>query len=170
MARTRPSAPTRWAFENGFVVPIVLDWGCGKGRDSEWLQSLGIDVVSYDPFYRPHPSPDELDFAEINAVILNYVLNVIENISERQEVLERIHVLSKPNTIVVISARSSQEIERQASKGKWRELHDGYVTSRSTFQKGFTMDELISFCSVIGRVVETTSFHGGVTCVISTTK
>lgn len=170
IARARPSAPTRWAMEQGFIVPVVVDWGCGKGRDTKWLRDLGIDVIPYDPFYHPNPSPDEIDFSRVNSILLNYVLNVIESIEERWSVLKKIHLFAKAETVVIVSARSAREIEQKAKQGGWRKLNDGYITGRNTFQKGFALEELVSSCSVLGSISETTKFHGGVACVVSITK
>ena len=170
MSTSRPSAPTQWAFHKGLISPVVVDWGCGKGRDSKWLDSFNIDVISYDPFYKPEPNPRNIDFRKVNTVLLIYVLNIIETMEDRRKVLEEIYNLAKPGTIVIISTRSRREIERNARRSCWKKLNDGYLTGKNTFQKGFTLEELSSFCSPYGRLIESNKLQGGIVCVISITK
>lgn len=170
MSASKPSAPTQWAFHRGLIIPVVFDWGCGKGRDSKWLNSLNIGVISYDPFYKPEPYPRNIDFQKVNTVLLNYILNIIEIIEERRKILEEIYNLAKSGTIVIISTRSQREIERNAKRSYWKKLNDGYLTRKNTFQKGFSLEELSSFCSPYGRLIESTKLQGGVVCVISITK
>lgn len=166
----KPSFPTRWAFQKGYIQPVVFDWGCGRGRDTIWLESQGIETIGYDPFYKPEPSPHSVDFGRVKTVLLNYVLNVIEDCEERIELLKLIQKLVSDSTIVLVSARSEKEIRAKAVSSQWRRYADGYITSRSTFQKGFSLRELVSLCSSIGEVIESLEFSGGVACVVSVTK
>lgn len=148
------SVPTREAFSQNFLTETVFDWGCGKGRDTNFLSANGLKVISYDKFLKPSPKPNEIDFSEIKSIICNYVLNVIENPIERIELVEEIVHRANHNTIVLFSARSKSEIDNFAKKSKWRKYNDGYFTSTNTFQKGFTAEELKLMVNDYGTIVK----------------
>jgi DNA phosphorothioation-associated putative methyltransferase len=60
----------------------VFDYGCGKGDDVRELEAHGLDVSFWDPVYH---SDGVKQRAEI--VNLGYVINVIEDRKERDQVL-----------------------------------------------------------------------------------
>jgi len=166
----RASFPTRWAEEKKIIKSTVVDWGCGRGRDTNWLISLNYDVLSYDPFFKPSPSPQEIDFSSVNTVLLNYVLNVIESDNERRTLLNDIYSYVYNGTILIVSARSEEEISSFASKSNWKRFNDGFLTSKKTFQKGYTLDELCESLIFMGKIVDKIEFEGGVVCVIQIAK
>lgn len=168
--RSKPSLPTCWALKKGHVKPTVLDWGCGKGKDVKWLKSKGIKTIGYDPYYKPEPKPAFLNFNQIQTILLNYVLNVIENPLEREALLKTIKNLAGPSTLVIIAVRSNLEIIRQAKIKGWHKYADGYITTRNTFQKGFTLAELRGIGSILGRLVDSLEFSGGIVGVFSVGK
>ncbi len=170
MHTQRASFPTRWAEEKNIIKSIVMDWGCGRGRDSNWLISLNYDVFSYDPYFKPNPSPAEIDFSSVKTVLLNYVLNVIESENERIKLLKDIYNHTKDGTVLIVSTRSEEEIFYNASKTNWKSFNDGFLTSKNTFQKGYTLEELCNYLSFLGKIVDKIEFEGGVTCVIQITK
>ena len=170
MHTTRASYPTRWAEEKNLIKSNVMDWGCGKGRDSNWLESLNYNVISYDPFFKPNPSPAEIDFSSVKTVLLNYVLNVIETDSERKFLLNEIYRYVSPETTLIVSARSINEIGYNAKKSNWKTYNDGFITSKNTFQKGFSLNELIIELKPFGNVIEKIEFEGGVACAVQITK
>src|SRR5262249_59403654 len=61
-----------------------FDYGCGRGEDVELLTAEGIACGAWDPAYRPDAPRVEAD-----VVNLGYVLNVIEDPSERADTLRR---------------------------------------------------------------------------------
>lgn len=146
ISRTKPSSPTMWAHSNNYIKSTVYDWGCGKGMDSEWLISLGYRVISYDPYHNPQKTPDSINFSEISTILLNYVLNVIESQEERSALLRSITYYAKKGTTVVISVRSEKDIEN-SKKSDWIAHDDGYITTRRTFQKGYSMEEVVAISS-----------------------
>ena len=69
--RRKFSKPTLWLIGNRSIShnSNALDYGCGKGFDSDLLE-----IDGYDPYYRPHGLIIERKYSTI---ICNYVLNVI---------------------------------------------------------------------------------------------
>src|SRR3954447_23238298 len=97
MTRTMLSRPVARAVQDGIISPAtaVLDYGCGRGGDVRRLERLGVQCRGYDPVYRPEPVRQPAD-----VVNLGYVLNVIEDPTERQETLDRAWTLTSRVLIV----------------------------------------------------------------------
>jgi len=110
----------------------ILDYGCGRGDDMRQLSDMGYSASGWDPVHRADgersPSP---------VVNLGYVVNVIENVHERCQVLRRAWDLTEK--ILIVSARLSLDGRGLQS---FREYQDGCLTSRGTFQKFFEQQEL----------------------------
>lgn len=75
MTRTGPSAPVRWleaqgAIKAGTSAPKVLDYGCGKGADVDYL---GCD--GYDPHHRPREFKQPVQY---DVILCTYVANVLD--------------------------------------------------------------------------------------------
>ncbi len=88
--RERVSFPTRLLHESGLLVGKLLDFGCGLGKDIEFLKQQGYEVEGYDPHYLPaYPT------AKFDTIICNYVLNVLLP-EEQSYVLMCISELLKP--------------------------------------------------------------------------
>ena len=71
-------------------------------------------------------------------VNLGYVVNVIEKAAERQDVLRRAWCLAEQ--VLIVSARLTMDSHH--FHGEAHDYADGYLTSRSTFQKFFDQQEL----------------------------
>src|SRR5438876_364552 len=71
------SRPARCALRDGLNTPTtsVFDFGCGHGRDVEFLQAQGIACTGWDPVFFPEHSLHEADVVQ-----LGYVINVIEHL------------------------------------------------------------------------------------------
>ena len=133
MLRRRPSRPIRQAVRDGLITPktSVLDYGCGRGQDAAYLQSLGITVFAWDPVHRPHGERREAD-----VVNLGYVLNVIEDPYERLHALQEAFRFARK--VLIVSA----QIRKNGDSEEGTKLGDGILTSRDTFQKYFGQREL----------------------------
>ena len=96
----------------------VLDYGCGRGSDIEYLQSLypEVEIVGYDPNHRPQKPKGKFDL-----ILNNYVLNVVADKADRNSILDDILYYLKPSGIAYISVRD----DRESLKG---------VTSKGTYQ------------------------------------
>jgi DNA phosphorothioation-associated putative methyltransferase len=101
--RTTISAPLATLVKNKLIHGSVLDYGCGHGKDLEYLQRYCIDADGYDLNHRPDPKPLQRKW---DTVLCTYVLNVIENENERNTVIETIKGLVNPGGNVYITVRN----------------------------------------------------------------
>ncbi|WNG43782.1 DNA phosphorothioation-associated putative methyltransferase [Archangium minus] len=133
LERTDLSRPVRLALNDSIITQNtrVLDYGCGRGGDIRRLRERGIDCDGWDPAHRPEGPRVPAD-----VVNLGYVVNVIEDIEERAEVLRSAWSLAKQ--VLVVAARL--EVEAHQSIGGCHQ--DGFVTRLGTFQKLYQQDEL----------------------------
>lgn len=142
--RKKLSRPTRLATEKQIIQSdsLVLDYGCGRGTDVVYLRERGIDATGYDPIFFSDKTVLDKTY---DVVLLNYVLNVIEDVIERSQVLRDSFNLA--TKALVVSVR----VDTDRPKIKMKKFNDGVVTSRDTFQKFFSPDYLVDFFdSVLG--------------------
>lgn len=112
----------------------LFDYGCGKGDDLAILKENGVEASGWDPVYNPDEPKNPSDI-----VNLGFVINVIENPSERKETLLQAYKQTKK--ILVVSAMLGGE----SITSQFKEYGDGVVTSRNTFQKYYTQNELKNY-------------------------
>ena len=146
--RNKPSRIAKYIVKN--IIPetgfkSILDYGCGKGDDCNFYFSNGLFINGYDPHYVPHLNTT----LTYDIVSLTYVLNVIDTEQDRiitfKKALDRV----KPGGMLIVTVRSEKSISYQASIKNWKFHNDGYITSESkgTFQKGFSIQDLISYAN-----------------------
>jgi len=133
MKRAEMSRPIRIALKDALISSevSVFDYGCGHGDDMRRLLTLGIDCQGWDPVYRPSG-----DRVRSDVVNLGYVVNVVENVSERTASLHEAWSLAEK--VLIVSARLKHEctVDQQAT------FEDGCITRRQTFQKYYEQSEL----------------------------
>lgn len=131
--RSAYSRPIHLALKDGLInsSTTVFDYGCGRGGDLGRLRSQGIPCEGWDPVYQPGGS-----LVGSDVVNLGYVINVIEDVTERETVLRAAWGLAK--SLLIVSAR----LEAESRPGEAVVLSDGYVTRLGTFQKLYQQDEL----------------------------
>ena len=114
-----------------------IDIGCGKGQDVEFLKYLGIDIVGYDR-YNPNFKDDKLLESKYETVTCSYVFNVIYDLQEHKELLNKIKLLGNN---IYISVRS----DKKAIKDTWEyiEENDCWRTPKNTYQRFYT-EEMIN--------------------------
>jgi len=127
------SRPIQIALDSGLIRTdwTVLDYGCGKGDDLRGLSSRGVECWGWDPIYSPDSTIQDAD-----VVNLGYVVNVIENIDERVRVLRK--AWEHARKLLIVSARLSHEVK----SNDFRPHGDGFLTTRGTFQKFYSQQEL----------------------------
>lgn len=130
------SRPVKALVEYGLLNESnsFFDYGCGLGSDIEGLEKMGIQARGWDPVYRPND-----DLVESDVVNLGYVLNVIEDMTERVEVLSKAFKLT--HKVLAVSAQILGTVDTTAA----RPYKDGVITQKKTFQKYFTQEELRRF-------------------------
>lgn len=108
-----------------------FDYGCGYGDDLDQVRLLGIESDGWDPAYRP-----DAEQRDANVVNLGYVINVIEDLAERDETLRSAWRLTR--TVLAVAARIAVD---GSGEGEF-EFGDGVITRIQTFQKYYTQTEL----------------------------
>jgi diadenosine tetraphosphate (Ap4A) HIT family hydrolase len=89
--RKIPSLPVRLLFERNLLIGDILDFGCGLGKDVEFMQKNNFNAIGYDPFYNPvYPNK------KFDTIICFYVLNILLP-EEQTQVLMSISELLKPS-------------------------------------------------------------------------
>jgi len=83
-----------WLNTNKLLIGHVLDFGCGKGKDSNFYK-----LEKYDPYFFPN-KPQE----KFNTIACIYVLNVLEPDKE-DEILEYIKSLLTEKGIAYLAVR-----------------------------------------------------------------
>jgi hypothetical protein len=122
------SATARLVVTQGLLKPdeTHLDYGCGRGGDVERLRELGYNSTGYDPYYFPGI------VSRSDVVTMGYVLNVIQDQSERREALLNAWSLTNKRLIVSANVRGSG-------------IHQGEITPLGTFTKFYNHIELKAY-------------------------
>lgn len=110
----------------------VFDYGCGLGEDVRLLCKDGFEAEGWDPFHCPDTSIQQAD-----VVHLGYVLNVIEDASERAEVLRKAFSLTQ--RLLIVAVRVDQSLEKATP------FADGVITGRGAFQKLYSQSEFRAY-------------------------
>nr|WP_301289561.1 DNA phosphorothioation-associated putative methyltransferase [Natronocella acetinitrilica] len=126
------SAPMQALARHDFLdgSRAVFDYGCGRGDDLRILQTNDIPAGGWDPHYRPN-SPK----TSAPIVNLGFVINVIENPQEREDVLRDAFELADELLVVSAMLISQLEVNR-------RPYSDGVISRRGTFQRYYSQEEL----------------------------
>lgn len=153
--RKRPSVPVRNALKKIDVRgKTVLDFGCGRSIDAEFLAENGANAYRYDPFYAPlcdagaGQTRDEHSVRTISPsnpserfdiAFCSYVLNVLTP-RDRYLTAQLLKKLAGPESgIIVVGVRE----DKGAVRENWREYEDGYITGSGSFQCFFSNDDKI---------------------------
>ncbi|MFC1866812.1 DNA phosphorothioation-associated putative methyltransferase [Thermodesulfobacteriota bacterium] len=133
ISRYNISQPIQTILEHELVQDdsTIFDYGCGQGDDLRALQQMGYNVKGWDPVFRADEKKVESDI-----VNLGFVLNIIEDPIERTEELQNAFYLSKQLLVV------STMLTTANTSVQGRPYKDGTLTSRNTFQKYYTQNEL----------------------------
>ena len=139
--RVACSRPVALALAEGLITKTrtFFDYGCGHGADIRYLRARRIPASGWDPHYKPNHKLIPTDI-----VNLGYVLNVIEDPTERDETLARAFALAKQILIVAVRVESAL--------AEADEYGDGVITRRGTFQKIYAQTEFREYVeSVLQR-------------------
>jgi DNA phosphorothioation-associated putative methyltransferase len=136
LVRHELSAPMKSLAKHGFLdgSNTIFDYGCGRGDDLRELEAHGLEVLGWDPNFRP-----DTEKLKSDVVNLGFVINVIEDKVERLEALLGAWDLTQK--LLVISAMLGNE----SYIAQFQPYKDGVITSRNTFQKYYSQSELKDF-------------------------
>lgn len=112
----------------------IFDYGCGQGDDVAILCANGVEAFGWDPHHAPDGPRRSAD-----TVNLGFVLNVIEEPSERVETLKSAWSFARRALTVAVMLPGQTPATAQ------RPYRDGFLTARGTFQRYFAHDELKAF-------------------------
>ena len=134
ISRTELSRPLKFAIADGLITAQtqIFDYGCGRGDDLRRLRAMGCQASGWDPVHRPN-SPH----LRSEVVNLGYVVNVIEDVTERSKALRSAWTLTED--VLIVSARLS--VHGKALRDSFL-FSDGCLTKRGTFQKFFEQQDL----------------------------
>ena len=117
----------------------VLDIGCGNGRNSHYMKSLGYDVVSVDMANdfgeRIILGHDPLPDGPFDVILSNYVLMFLSKI-ERSQVNREVEKVAGVGCIMVVEmypAKDAHEYDFEAMFGVW--LAKGWVKLRKSKER-----------------------------------
>ena len=141
--RNQLSAPMQLLARHGYLSgdTSILDYGCGKGDDLTELEAHGIDCIGWDPAHRP-----DTDLINSDIVNLGFVLNVIEDRTERDLTLQRAWEYADKLLIVSVMVAGESHIRQ------FQPYKDGIITTINTFQKYYSQPEIRSYLeSTLGQ-------------------
>lgn len=133
----------------------ILDFGSGKLRNSNYLNKTGFKNVSIldTPIQVSKYSQEEKEkFKNVfinniegkyDLILCNYVLNVIPNKLEREEIIKDIYLHLKDKGIALFEVRTNYDIN--CAKNKMKYL-DGFLIGKGnikTFQKPYELKEIV---------------------------
>ncbi len=133
IVRNNFSRPVRLVLEAGLFSPgtTFFDYGCGHGSDVTRIAQQGYTSAGWDPYYSPDTPRTPADI-----VNLGYIINVIEDPAERRVALSNAWELTRKVMLV-----AAQVLIDDRSRGQVA-YSDGVITSRNTFQKYYSQEEL----------------------------
>ena len=103
IGRKSLSAPVKYlrkinAFPQG---TSIIDFGCGRGTDVQFLREMNYETVGYDPHWS---QAGWLLGYKYDIVLCTYVLNVVD-IRQRDLIIKTLKNLTKPQGNVYITVR-----------------------------------------------------------------
>ena len=134
------SLPVKCMLRDGLLDSsrTFFDYGCGHGQDVTMLADIDITASGWDPVHQPGAERRKAD-----VVNLGYVINVIEDPQERQQVIRNAWDLC--NDVLTVAA----QVEF-AAPDKIHAVHsDGILTTRGTFQKYYNQYELRDYLQTV---------------------
>ena len=133
----------------------ILDYGCGKLRNSLYLLNLGYDVAILDTeeqinkikcdnfkkiFTQDAFSNNTIE--KFDLILNSFVLNVISDIEIRNNIVKNIYNSLNENGFAIFEVRRESEVKSIKYK---QEYNDGWIVGKNnvkTFQKFYNKNEL----------------------------
>jgi SAM-dependent methyltransferase len=158
----------------------ILDYGSGKLRNSRYLLSKGFNNVSIldkqvqldrledeeKAQFNVLVAGQELEENNYDVIFCNFVLNVIPNLIERNEIISNIHHLFKEGGKAIFEVRKADDI----FKAKYiTEYLDGYIVGKNsvkTFQKPYELEELEDILERHFKVIERKKYSNSIVVTV----
>lgn len=158
--RSKPSAPLMELLDPDiYIKGKILDYGGGQGQDFKFLYEQKKDVHYWDPNFAhsyllsyktvTHQfTPQKTDLSQpfslicpfrdntFDTILCTYVLNVLPP-DERRETIKNVLSLLKPNGQAFFTVRGPKD------KITGKPYKDGVITRRNTFQRLFSLTDLL---------------------------
>lgn len=141
----------------------VLDYGCGKLRNSKYLIENGFSVSVIDTekqiqhqlydinklCIKNYYTCENINFKnQYEIILLSFVLNVVPDINDRNTILSNIYNLLKDNGVAYIEVRDKSFLKKLKNISSFK---DGVLTGNGqnkTFQKPYTIDKLVQYLTI----------------------
>lgn len=134
----------------------LLDYGAGLGHGSEGGDSF--EPYPQKGFTPTYLKPEDVPSNTYTKIVNLNVLNVVPE-DVRDDIVRNIGKALKPGGMAIITTRGRDVLD---AKGKLGPEPMSIITSKNTYQKGFTPSELVNYVSsVLGKDFEVKDFKLG---------
>lgn len=151
--KRKPSKALMDMINAGVINGSVLDYGCGKGVDMDYLTIFKPDTIvsGYDPVYFPILTNKKYD-----TIFCNNVINYIKDSKEIYLFLLKARKLLNNNGKLILIARSIAEVKGNVNRNdnwKYLDKFNGYYSVESDiFQRGYDTNELVGLIEDVGLI------------------
>ena len=112
--RSKLSAPVSYLMNEGYLLGFkILDYGCGRGKDSQVLSCTG-----YDPVFFPTKPKGKFDI-----VLCTYVANVLPP-RELPKLVRALHSYVRKGGQIFLTTRRDLPKKGRQGRGCWQYNHD----------------------------------------------
>lgn len=139
ITRSGLSVPTRYLLDKGLIKGKVFQQGRGKAEhDAEAMQAIASKYAEYDPNYAPKRAALR---GKYDTVVSNFVLNTLPP-TVRDGAWKDIQRTVGRGGTAYISVRSTGDTSIRGEKAE-----DGVITSKGTFQKAYSEEDIMGEAS-----------------------
>lgn len=143
--RIQPSNPIKWLYKNRMLNKPILDYGCGLGRDVNWLNALpnsGVQIAwGYDPNHHNHIENLKIRFYQ--TITVTYVMNTLPE-EWIMNVMEWIKLCLAPGGTAYFFVRKDVKKDGFTKKGTYqRNVLEIPGARRFTTLRGYVCNDLM---------------------------
>jgi hypothetical protein len=101
--RIGASVPLKVLLKKSLILRIqsILDFGCGRCADVEWLLNNGYNAKGFDPYWSPLKKPLQYKY---DIILCTYVLNIVDN-DTRLAIIKQLKRMTKTSGKIYITVR-----------------------------------------------------------------
>ena len=151
LTRKSLSVPMRELMNLSLLYGKILDFGCGNAFDVNFLSYLGLDIVGYDKYNLEYTYESLLD-KKYDVVVASYVLNVIRDLEEHQQVIDKLRSLG--NNVFVALRNDKKNIK---STWQYIEENDCYKTVKGSYQRYYTTESISRYFGSVEYIINNSS-------------